>query len=82
MYNEIKFKIVLHFTMRNFSNVLNLNKKRANDTKGTFKLICRKKQIPSWLKKKKTNGQTIVHKTQHRKLKTRLHEPHRNLAVI
>ena len=35
-----------------------------------------------WLKKKKTNRQTIVHKTQHRKLKTEQHKPHQKLGVI
>ena len=35
-----------------------------------------------WLKKKRTNRQIIVHKTQHRKLKTKQHEPHLNLGVI
>ena len=28
-----------------------------------------------WLKMKKTNRQTIVHTTQHRKLKNKQHEP-------
>ena len=32
--------------------------------------------------KKKTNRQIIVHKTQHRKLKTYQHEPHQKLEVI
>ena len=34
-----------------------------------------------WLKnKKKTNSQTIVHMTQHRKLENKQHEPHQNLG--
>ena len=31
---------------------------------------------------KKTNRQIIVHKKQHRKLKTEQHEPHQKLGVI
>ena len=33
-------------------------------------------------KKKKTNREIIVHKTQHRKLKTEQHEPNQKLGVI
>ena len=33
-------------------------------------------------KKKKTNRQIIVHKTPHRKLKTKPHEPHKILGDI
>ena len=32
--------------------------------------------------KKATNRQTIVHMTQHRKLKNKQHEPHQKLGVI
>ena len=35
-----------------------------------------------WLKMKKTNRQTIVHMTQHRKLKNKQHEPPKKLEVI
>ena len=31
---------------------------------------------------KKTNRQTIVHMTQHRKLKNKQHKPHQTLGVI
>ena len=31
---------------------------------------------------KKTNGQTIVHMTQHRNLNNKQHEPHQKLGVI
>ena len=31
---------------------------------------------------KKTNGQTIVHMTQHRKLKNKQHKPHQKIGVI
>ena len=31
-------------------------------------------------KNKKTNRQIILHKTQHRKLKTKQHEPHQKLG--
>ena len=31
---------------------------------------------------KRTNRQTIVHKTQHRKFKNKQHEPHQKLGVI
>ena len=34
------------------------------------------------LKRKKTNRQTIVHMTQHRKLKNEQHEPHQKLGMI
>ena len=33
-------------------------------------------------KNKKINRQMIVQKTQHRKLKTKQHEPHQTLSVI
>ena len=33
-------------------------------------------------RKKKTNRQIIVHKTQHRKLKTKQHKPHQKLGLI
>ena len=48
--------------------------------RGTFKL--ENKLTTPWLKMKKTNRQTIVHKTQHRKLKTEQQEPHQKLGVI
>ena len=35
-----------------------------------------------WSKMKKTNRQTTVHMTQHRKLKNRQHEPHQKLRMI
>ena len=31
---------------------------------------------------KQTNRQILVHKTQHRKLKTKQHEPHEKLGLI
>ena len=35
-----------------------------------------------WLKMNRTNRQTIVHTTQHRKLKNKLNEPYQKLGVI
>ena len=54
-----------------------LHKGGSKDTRGTFKLINRKKWQRHGLKeeKKKANRQTIIHKTQHRTLKTKQHEP-------
>ena len=40
------------------------------------------KPTTPWLKMKKTNRQTIVHMTQHRKLKNTQHESHPKLEVI
>ena len=47
-----------------------LKKRGAKDTRGTIK----NKLAKSWLKKKKTNRQIIVHINQHRKIKTKQHE--------
>ena len=35
-----------------------------------------------WLKKTKTNRQTIMHKTPYRKLKTKQYKPHQKIGVI
>ena len=52
-------------------------KRGMKDTIGTIKLINQKKKMTTpWLKMKRTNRQTIVHRTQHRKLKNKQHEPH------
>ena len=58
------------------------DKRGAKDTRGTFKLIGLNKLTTPWLKIKKTNRQIIVYMTQHRKLKTKQHEPHKKLGVI
>ena len=52
------------------------------DTRGTVKLINRKETDNAMAKMKRTNRQTIVHTTQHRKLKNKQHEPHQKLGVI
>ena len=57
-------------------------KRGTKDTRGTVKLINRNKLTTPWLKMKHANRQTIVHVTQHRKLKNKQHEPHQNLGVI
>ena len=59
-----------------------INSRRAKDfPKGQSNSI-EKKLITPWQIKKKTNRQIIVHKTQHRKLKTEQHESYQKLGVI
>ena len=58
------------------------DKRGTKDTRGTVKLINRNKLTTLWLKMKKTNRQTKVHLTQHKKLTNRQHEPHQKLGVI
>ena len=56
----------------------NFNKGGTKGTRGTVILIDRKKTDNAMAKNKKTNRQMIVQKTQHRKLKTKQHEPIKN----
>ena len=61
---------------------LSFLKKCRKIPKGQSNSKIETKLTTPWLKKKKTNRQTIVQKTQHRKLKIQQHEPHQKLGVI
>ena len=49
---------------------------------GQSNSLTENKLTTPWLKTKRTNRQTIVHMTQHSKLKDKQHEPHQNVGVI
>ena len=69
------------FTSLNFLNihVQMYIKERRKIREGHSNLQIKNKLTTPWLKKKKTNRETKVHKTQHRKLNTKQHELHQNL---
>jgi hypothetical protein len=59
-----------------------MSKRGTKDTKGTVKLINLKQTDNAMAKNEKDKHKTIVHMTQHRKLKNKQHEPHQKLGVI
>ena len=60
---------------------LHFYRRGAKDTRGTVKLIDLK-QTDNAMAKNEKDRQIIVHMTQHRKLKTKQHEPHQKLWVL
>ena len=55
-----------------------IDKRGTKDTKGTVKLINLKQTDNAMDKNEKDNRKTIVHTTQHRKLKNKQREPHQH----
>ena len=59
-----------------------LARRGKKNTRGTVNSYIENKLTTQWLTKKKTNRQITEHKTQHRNLKTKQHQPHHKQGVI
>ena len=68
--------------VRIIEKIYNSSKRETKDIKGTVKLVNLKQTDNAKAKNEKDKQKTIVHMTQHRKLKNKQHEPHQKLGVI